>query len=214
MHSAAEYLSELSHRLDGWRSDDTPRAADSDNYSALFARVREGDSIAFDALVLALVGPLTAYARRLTGSLDAAQDLVQDVFAHVWENRTTLFVRGGVRSYLYTALRNRALDIRKRERFEAVGWSEQEGRPSPGVAHPSYAADAALYRREIADRVAAALNALSPRVRETALLRWHDGLSRPEIAAIMGVAVPTINNQLTTAARVVRALLADLRVDM
>lgn len=214
MSSAAEYVAHLAVWFDSARSDEGSGAGDAAYYNDLLARVRGGDNAAFDALVLALAAPLTAYAKRLTGSFDTAQDVVQDVFAAVWEHRGTLHIRGGGRGYFYTAIRNRVLDLRKHERYEAPAWSDAARDAAPRIASASDAADAALYRQEVAERVAAALSALSPRARETALLRWHDGLSRPEIAAIMGVSVATVNNQLTAAARIVRALLADLRADV
>jgi RNA polymerase sigma-70 factor (ECF subfamily) len=116
-----------------------------------------------------------------------------------------------VRGYFYTAVRNRALDVRKREQAERARWTDESSDVPAGMAHDTPGPEHEMYRQEVAARVNAALDTLAPRAREAALLRWRDGLSRPEIAAIMGVAVPTINNQLTSAARVMRALLADLR---
>jgi RNA polymerase sigma-70 factor (ECF subfamily) len=72
-------------------------------------------------------------------------------------------------------------------------------------------ADVTVVRKEIVARVAAALDALPPRAREAALLRWNDGLSRQEIADVMGVALGTVKNHLALATETLRTLLADLR---
>jgi RNA polymerase sigma-70 factor (ECF subfamily) len=184
-------------------------AADPDLHLApLLAQVRVGDHAAFKSLALAVIRPLELYARRFTGSVDTARDVVQDVLAHLWEHRQAIQVRGSVRGYLYTAVRNRALNLRRRDTTEN-DYLTIVARPD--ASHNiSEAPDVTLIRRETAARVAAALAVLPPRAREAALLRWQDGLSRAEIASVMGVALGTVKNHLTTATIALRALLADL----
>lgn len=200
--------------FDGWTTADDASSATHEAYATLWARVRQGDEEAFKSLVLALGSPLQGYARRFLPSRDTAEDVVQDVFAHVWEQRQVLVVGGTVRGYLYAAVRNRALNERKRAQAEATRLavaSAETVRDGGEQSRADSAPDAQLYREEVAARVMAALDTLPPRAREVALLRWRDGLGRSEIAAVMGIAVPTVNNQLTLAARIVRNLLADLR---
>jgi len=212
MSALAEYVSDLVLLFNGTTADDDGASAVHAGYTALVQRIRDGDVAAFEELVLSLSRPLEAYAYRFSGSRDAAKDLIQDVFAHLWEGRATLVVRGSVRGYLYAAVRNRALDIRKRDHAEVARITAVSSFGVPaGMAESSYEADASLYDSEIAARVTAALDALPPRAREVALLRWRSGLGRAEIATVMGITISTVSNQLTLAARVVRALLADLR---
>ena len=176
----------------------------------LLVRLADGDVTAFDQLVLAYDPPLRAFARRMLHEADLANDIVQDVFVWLWEHRTTVRPQGTLRSYLYGAVRHRALHVLRRARMEeacAFQLDPAFGIPGMGVPEPGTAA--ATERRELAAALTRALLTLSPRVRQVALLRWRDRMSRAEIAGIMGVAVPTINNQLTQAARLVRSLLAD-----
>jgi RNA polymerase sigma factor (sigma-70 family) len=205
-------LSDALVRFDGWRPEDEAATFAHIELAQHWHAAQLGDERAFAALVLALSAPLDAYARRLTGSAELAADLVQDVFVRLWTQRDSTRVHGNIRGYLYRSLRNRALDVRKHDqaedaRLHLIG----SGGELPGMAAQPAAADVLMDRQEIEARVAAAFATLSPRGRETALLRWRDELGRDEIAAIMGVSVRTVNTQLTLAARVVRALLADLR---
>jgi RNA polymerase sigma factor (sigma-70 family) len=209
-HSA--YLSDVVVRFDGWTSADHDVSRAHDELSGIMDRVRQGDVDAFASIVRTLSQPLEGYARRLTGSHDAALDLVQDVFARLWEQRAEVRVRGSVRAYLYAVLRHRAFNIRKSERAEQARWTTHAAPEMHlGMGSEPASAEEQLERDEIARRVADALAALPPRAREVALLRWRDGMSRPEIAEVMGIAVPTVNNHLTQAAQIVRALLVDLR---
>lgn len=212
MSTAVAYLDSLLFAFAA--TDDNGYTGDSAQHhlSSLIARIRANDHSAFEELLDAIVGPLEAYARRFSRSRDTAQDLVQDVFARLWEQRAALTIRGSVRGYLYTAVRNRALDIRRRDAADAVRWTITTADDVPlGMGHGTTTPDADVERKEIAARVSAALDTLPPRAREAALLRWVDGLSRAEVASVMGVAIGTVKNHLTLAATTVRALLADLR---
>ena len=143
---------------------------------------------------------------------DIAEEVIQDVYLWLWEHRETLEVHGTIRSYLYGAVRNRALALLRHDRLEEQCATEflAEG-ASPGEGEEVVPPDVALERAELAAALTRALETLSPRVRQVALLRWRDKLSRAEIATALGVAVPTVNNQLTAAARALRALLAEYR---
>ncbi len=206
------FMTDLALLLDDWKPHDDTDASIHLGYAEQTARIREGDETAFEELIFALSRSLESYARRFLPNADLAQDAVQDVFAHLWMQRESLRLRGSLRVYLYTAVRNRALDLRKSSQAEIRRLSNSPDADVPlGMGQPLDTPDVMLQRDEVEVRVYAALDSLPPRTREAALLRWRDGLSRGEIATIMGVATPTVNNQLTAAARVVRALLIDLR---
>src|SRR5215472_2974196 len=61
------------------------------------------DDAAFEQMVLAYAQPLTAFAWRYVRSDEMAVDIVQDVFAQVWERRAALAQRTNVRAYLFAA---------------------------------------------------------------------------------------------------------------
>jgi RNA polymerase sigma-70 factor (ECF subfamily) len=176
----------------------------------ILARLAASDVVAFDEIVLTYDVPLRAFARRMMRDPHIADDVVQDVFAWIWEHRATLRPKHTIRSYLYGAVRHRALHLLRRTRIEdACVMRIDPTAGVPGMGAPQAGASTAAERRELGAALTQAFMALSPRVRHVALLRWRDRLSRAEIAAIMGVTVPTVNNHLTHAARVVRALLAE-----
>jgi RNA polymerase sigma-70 factor (ECF subfamily) len=216
MSTDAAYLAEVLWCLDsgepGGFSGDRVAERHAERHSELLVRIRRDDAAAFDELISLLAQPLVLYARRFSASIDDAQDLVQDVFLWVWEQRHALEVRGSLRAYLYTAVRHRAFDVRKRNDAEAARITAVHADGGvPAMGHGAAMADSALERHEIASRLAAAFATLPPRAREVALLRWQDGLSHAEIAAVMGIALGTVKNHLTLATQMTRALLEDLR---
>ena len=80
------------------------------------ARIRSGDGPAFEALFYAYHAPLCAFAYRLVGVRDLAEEIVQEVFLYIWERRETWDVRTSVKSYLFTAVRNAAMSYLRHER--------------------------------------------------------------------------------------------------
>lgn len=210
MTAEAAYVHDILRCLDPSGAESDTLASANAHLHALLVRIRRDDQAAFTELVVEIVRPLELYARRFCAS--GAQDLVQDVLAHLWEQRHDVRIRGSVRAYLYAAVRNRALNVRRHDDAESARWSAgSAGDGVIGMGAVGENADEVLVRQEIVTRVASALDTLPPRAREAALLRWHDGLSRSEIAAVMGVAIGTVKNHLTVATQTLRTLLADLR---
>ncbi len=52
--------------------------------------------------------PLINFAPRYVGELETAENLVQDVFLRIWENRPQLNSDLNIKTYLYTAVKNQA----------------------------------------------------------------------------------------------------------
>ena len=91
----------------------------------LVARVRGGEARAFEELFRREYAALCRFADRYVDDGPASEDLVQDLFASIWSNRARLDVRGSLRAYLFTAVRNRALNVRKHTLVERE-WAREE----------------------------------------------------------------------------------------
>ena len=185
----------------------TPRSPQEPEW---IAGLRAGQVEAFDAIVLAYRELLYRLSLRMLHRPDVADDVVQDVFVWLWEHRERVDEGTNLRAYLYTAARHRALQVVRHEEVEErlTCTLDPETRV-PGMGIAEEAPDRLVEQAEFAAAVVQAFNALSPRVRQVALLRWQDGLSREEIASVLGVAMPTVKNQLAIAVRTLRTLLRD-----
>ncbi len=186
-----------------------PSAKNDDSYVAL---LRENDESAFRTLFERYDQPLTVFATRMLHSQDRASDVVQDVFVRLWNDRARLTIHGSVKAYLYAAVRNKVLDTLKRDKIEQrwrAAFEGSGGSPGMGIAARNPAERLELQELEVAMQAAIAL--LPERARQIATLRWYDRLSRMEIADIMGIAVGTVNKQLTLSARAMRDRLKLLR---
>jgi RNA polymerase sigma-70 factor, ECF subfamily len=74
-------------------------------------RISQGDADSFDAFYRENALRLQAFLRHVTGNPQAAEDIVQEIFAQMW-NRPNGFHSecGSLRAYLYGIARKRAAD--------------------------------------------------------------------------------------------------------
>jgi RNA polymerase sigma-19 factor, ECF subfamily len=163
------------------------------------------DDPAFERLFRDHYGALCAFALRYVREPSLSEELVQDLFTDLWTRRTTWEPRAGSeRAYLLAAVRNRALNLRKRQAVER-DWEAGEAVAEVRELHPRPAhADQAL---ELADRehqVHAALESLPERCRLVMHLRWREQLSYAQIAEVMGISLKGVENQLSRGLKALR----------
>ena len=167
-----------------------------DTSSDVIARIRGGDEDAFEELFRAHYPPLCEFAARYVRDDAMAEELVQDLFADLWTKRHAWQVRDSIRAYLFSAVRNRALNIRKRQAMES-DWAHEEAIVDVRALHTTpEAADAALDRTELRARLDRAIAALPERCRLVMHLRWREQMPYAEIASVMGISVKGVENQL------------------
>jgi RNA polymerase sigma-70 factor (ECF subfamily) len=178
-----------------------PPESDPDALVLWMSRIAAGDTAAFEALFHAFYDRLCAYAETYVRSPQAAEEIVDDVFLALWAGRERLQVGRAVASYLYVAVRNRALNQIRRRRMEQqyVERTELEGRALAGTQRNEV--EDAVRSSELFAHAERAIEALPERIRETYLLYYQHGLSYAEIAQVMSVSVRTVENQLARAVK-------------
>ncbi|KIA91239.1 hypothetical protein OC25_22490 [Pedobacter kyungheensis] len=76
------------------------------NEKELLLEIARGDGIAFAEMFRAYHGPLIKYIYTLIESVQVCEEIVQDVFLKVWENRATLPILDKFTAYLFIVTRN------------------------------------------------------------------------------------------------------------
>jgi RNA polymerase sigma-70 factor (ECF subfamily) len=150
---------------------------------------------------------LLAYAKRLTGDHDAAEDLVQETWVQAFRKRASFTGSGSLFGWLLTICRSLHLSAhrtaaRRRElkisRFEE--YSDEIGKCDPLLVME----DAA-----VKGKIAEALGDLPPKQREVIILRILHDLSTRETAARLGIAQGTVKATLHQAISHMRTLLEE-----
>lgn len=135
-------------------------------------------------------GPLLQYARRITGDLERARDVVQETFLRLCRQpRAAVEERLG--EWLYTVCRNAALDVRRKEL--RMRDTESVAREDAATEFSTTSApDAAVADREERGRALKLLQRLPPRQQEALRLRFQGGLSYREIARVTGSSIGNV----------------------
>jgi len=179
--------------------------------AALLRRYALGDPQAARVLAGRLVPRAFRYAARLLSDRAEAEDVAQEAMLRLWKVAPDW--REGeaqVTTWLYRVVTNLCIDRqRSRGRRGAVALDE--------VAEPADEAPGPLARMIAADRMEAlsvALAALPGRQRQAVVLRHIEGLSNPEIAAVMDLGVEAVESLTARGKRALAALLAGRRGDL
>lgn len=172
------------------------------------ARIRAGDDAAFESVFRAYYEALCAFCYRYVKSSERAEDLVQDVFGALWTARASLEIRTSLRAYLYAAVRNRALNLRKHDTV-VDDWERDESDDDVRLLHPKPAQpDELLDRAQLEAQLAAAFEALPERCALVMRLRWQEQLSYAEIAESLGITVKGVEKQLSRGLQALRSQLS------
>jgi RNA polymerase sigma-70 factor (ECF subfamily) len=170
-------------------------------------------SVAFRRLFELHFGELYRFAYRYVRVEDSAKDLVHDAFLRLWRQRNRVDLGGaGVRSYLYTIVRYRALDHLRRLRIQDR-WQQEYAAPIIADGGAALAADPHqdLAAKEIATAIQRAVATLPRRQQQVLQLRWQQQASYDEIAETLGISPKTVAIHVGRAIQRLRELLAQVR---
>lgn len=172
-------------------------------------RVRAGDVAAFEALFTAYYEPLVRFAFGYVKGREPAEELVQDIFLALWEQRARWDVHEAVHTYLYTMTRNRSLNWLRRQALEQRSMASAESGDAEVAALPQPEhTDDRLRLAELDQALLAAVDRLPPRCREAFVLSRQHHLTYAEIARVMKISERTVQEQIVRALRALRADLA------
>jgi RNA polymerase sigma-70 factor (ECF subfamily) len=164
--------------------------------------VASGDRDAFARLIARESPRLLRFALGMLGSLEEAEDTVQDTFVSLWENAARWRPEARLGTWLHAVCYNRAID-RLRRRRDAVDDSALED-----VAGEDESAEAGLVRTETVLSVREAMARLPERQRSAILLFHFQELSQKDAAGILGVSETAFESLLARARRQMRAWLS------
>src|SRR5262245_44912195 len=190
-----------------------------------------GDEAAFAQLVERYRRELQVHAYRMLGSLEDAQDALQETFLRAWKGRATYRRQSTFRAWLYRITTNACLRILERRPrrlvpYEAVPPAEAGARPQPPSDQPwlqpypdrllddnPEPADAVVARETIELAFLAAIQHLPPRQRAVLILRDALDWSAAEVAAVLELSVAATNSALQRARATMKERLPAERLD-
>lgn len=173
------------------------------NEIQLIQRLRAGEEEAFKEIYNHYAPSLTSFAAARLTSLNEANDIIHDLFAHLWQEREHINVNLSLGGFLFAAIRYRIID-HIRHNSTKKKYAEQIAKLP---LHAQEETENRIFEKELREKLDAAINQLTPRTREVFKLSRFEHLTVSEIAQKMNVSEQTVKNQLTTALSQLRTLL-------
>lgn len=164
---------------------------------------------------------LHVHCYRMLGSLQDAEDAVQETLLRAWRGRQTFEARSTVRAWLYRIATNACLDLLARRRPEpATGGEVPWLQPYPDRLLDELPADdadepeaVALAQETIELAYVVAVQHLAPRPRAALILRDVLGWPARDVAELLGDSVNSVNSALQRARAGMRQHLPTERQD-
>lgn len=147
---------------------------------------------------------LCRYALTYMQDENLAEDIVQDTFIKIWEQKKDLIASEQIRFYLITAVRNNCISHIRKQKTQQTQFTDTTPEPDPEPFITT------RQRNEIADEQAKAikkaLDELPPKCKEVFLLVKMQGMSYKQAAETMEISVKTVENQMGKAIKILRDL--------
>ncbi|WP_347053336.1 RNA polymerase sigma factor [Flavobacterium olei] len=175
---------------------------DFHNNDVLIEALRSGDESAYAYLIETYHHKLCVYANSLVKNVYSAEDIVQNVFIRIWEQRTRLKTDHALKSFLYKLVYNEFIDLyRKNQSLFSLEKSYYEA--LNGIVNED---DSESFQR-VLNVVNKEIQNLPPKCKQVFILSKKEGLTNIEIAEHLDVSIKTVEAQITKAFSILRSSL-------
>jgi RNA polymerase sigma-70 factor (ECF subfamily) len=159
----------------------------------------------FEAFVLGYQKQAFSVAYRITGSVEDAQDAVQEAFVRAFRSREDFRGEAAVTTWFHRVVVNAALDVMRKRKGLPIVVEELPDRAGDSDPRPEESAR----RAEIRERIRQAVHRLPERQREVFLLKHFENMSVKEVGIALGLAEGTVKVHLSRAVNTLKEELCE-----
>jgi RNA polymerase sigma-70 factor (ECF subfamily) len=169
--------------------------------------LREGDVEVFRQLFTGFSPGLVRYATSVTHDIEAAREIVQQLFLDLWEKRESLKIRQSVKTYLFSSVYHKSLNWLRHKKIRELYETD------PVSVHNWFAWPRSDEERDpvMLEIIEREIGQLPDQCREVFSRSVLSGESHAEIATHLGLAIKTIENHLNRARKILRSRLKKIR---
>ncbi|GGB02490.1 RNA polymerase sigma factor [Puia dinghuensis] len=173
-----------------------------DNDGDLLRRMAGDDQSAFTTLYRRHWESLFVTTVRVIGNKEDAEDIIQEVFASLWNRRRSLDLTGPLAGYLQVSVKYKAINyidknITRRHYLQALSKAAETGAPaSPEVL---------LRVKEVQQLIQTVIENMPPKMREVYQLSRQQQLTHKEIATRLGISEETVKKHIQNALQLLRS---------
>ena len=149
---------------------------------------------------------LVGFAYKFLKSSEDARGIVQEVFISIWKNRDNLVLDESLKSYLFTATKNKCLNFIEKRRIYTVSLDTNPDEDHPVIQIDDGNIDASqnMELLELQTVILKEIDKLPPKCKTIFKLSRMEQLSYKEIAQKLDVSTKTVENQIGIALKRVR----------
>jgi RNA polymerase sigma-70 factor, ECF subfamily len=173
----------------------------------LIARCQKADMTAFNAIVSRHKSKIYNYVYRMTGNVEDAEDLTQEVFVRMYTGLSSFRAEASLSTWLFRIAGNLVIDKHRRSKHEKgmvssldASYSDSDGEnETREVPDYSQMPEKLLGQKELGAQIENALLKLPEKLRSAVILYDIENLSYEEIAQMEKVPLGTIKSRIFNA---------------
>lgn len=174
----------------------------------LLIGLRRDEERCFAELYRRYSGRIFGNILKLVKDFEAAEELLQDVFAKIWESRSTIRINTSFQGYLFVVSKHMVYNFIRRMVAERRLFGEL---PHGDVAVYKHVEEE-IIERELLSAYESAIGALPPQRQRVYRLCKQEGRSYEEVGNMLGISVATINDHIVKATHFIKGRLAHSNV--
>ncbi len=175
----------------------------------LFDLLKQDEEYAFREIYERYFDVLYVHACKKLENKEEARDVIQEVFVTIWDKRKSLSLTGSLSAYLFTAVRNRIINIYLRKRIESVYVESLQKSIEEGLCQTDHPVRANQLNSMIEMEIAA----LPAKMQEIFKLSRNEYFTHREIASELNLSEQTVRKQINNALRILKSKFRMARVD-
>lgn len=167
--------------------------------------MKKGDEIAFETLFGVYYDKLLHIAKGYLGTIEDAEEVVQNVFLKVWERKGNFDKIVNLNNYLYTMTKNACFDRLKHEKVKNL-FSKKYYQEKKAIQYQFMMDEAAssILEKELEKRINIAVEALPEKCKNVFIKSRVEGMNHSEIAKVLDVSKRTVDNHISNALKHMR----------
>lgn len=171
-----------------------------ENERLLLLQASEGDEEAFARLFRIYRDKLYAFTYTISRSKEIAEDVVQDVFLKIWQQRGRLNTIDNFNAFLFRMSYNHTINLLKRLYKETLVFMEASERNNRSPLLPDEQTIYNILQQSIAEIV----SRLPPQQKAVYQLSREQYMKQEDIAKKLHISISTVQNHMTQALRTIR----------
>lgn len=149
---------------------------------------------------------LIFYAGKYVDAI-TAEDLVQDVFLKIWQKRTFLFLKEGIKTYLYRSVQHACLDYLKHQDVKGDYISTVVTKLKIEEIYYNDDPQSLFAEDDRLGRIYQEMNKLPEKCREIFTMSYLEERKTADIALLLNISTRTVEAQLYKALKILRSVL-------